>query len=82
MGVCGMGREPGAGLIWVLEGRAEAMAGTLTAQGVATTLWAVCVIALLCAPGQERQWWQCLLHTVQRLVTLGKAVCLSCHDRT
>ena len=35
-----MGREPGAGLMRVLEGRAEALAGTLNAQDVANTLWA------------------------------------------
>jgi hypothetical protein len=31
-----MGREPGAGLMWELEGRAEALAGTF----MANTLWA------------------------------------------
>ncbi len=30
-----MGREPGAGLMRELEGRAEALAGTFNAQGVA-----------------------------------------------
>jgi hypothetical protein len=35
-----MGREPGAGLRRVLEGRAVALAGTFNAQGVANTLWA------------------------------------------
>ncbi len=33
-----MGREPGAGLMSELEGRAEALAGTFNAQGVANTL--------------------------------------------
>jgi len=35
-----MGREPGAGLMRELEGRAEALAGTFNAQDVANTLWA------------------------------------------
>jgi hypothetical protein len=35
-----MGREPGAGLMTKLQGRAEAVAGTFGAQGVANTLWA------------------------------------------
>ena len=35
-----MGREPGAGLMSELEGRAEALAGTFNAQGVANTLCA------------------------------------------
>jgi hypothetical protein len=35
-----MGREPGAGMMRVLEGRAEAVAGTIKAQAVANTLWA------------------------------------------
>ncbi len=35
-----MGREPGAGMMRVLEGRAEAVAGTMNAQDVANTLWA------------------------------------------
>jgi hypothetical protein len=37
-----MGREPGAGMMRVREGRAEALAvaGTLNAQDVANTLWA------------------------------------------
>ena len=35
-----MGREPGAGVTRELEGRAEALAGTFNAQGVANTLWA------------------------------------------
>ena len=35
-----MGREPGAGLMRKLEGRAEALAGTFNAQDVANTLWA------------------------------------------
>ena len=38
-----MGREPGAGLMRELEGRAEALAGTLNAQNVANMLWAACV---------------------------------------
>jgi hypothetical protein len=49
--------------------------GTFTTRGVATTLWVVCVIALLCVPGQESNGHKCLLHTVvHRLVTLGKSV--------
>ena len=68
-----MGREPGAGVMRELEGRAEALAGTFNAQDVVNTLWGVCVIALLCAPGQGRRWLLCLAHTArQRLVTLGK----------
>jgi len=35
-----MGREPGAGVMRGLEGRAEALAGTFNAQHVANTLWA------------------------------------------
>ena len=35
-----MGREPGAGLMRELEGRAEAVAGTFNAQEVANMLWA------------------------------------------
>ena len=35
-----MGREPGAGVMRGLEGRAEAVAGTFNAQDVANTLWA------------------------------------------
>ena len=35
-----MGREPGAGLMRELEGRAEAMTGTFNTQNVANTLWA------------------------------------------
>jgi len=35
-----MGRKPGAGLMRVLEGRAEAVAGTFNAQNVTNTLWA------------------------------------------
>ena len=34
---CRMGREPGAGMMRVLEGRAEAVAGTMNAQAVANT---------------------------------------------
>jgi len=37
---CRMGREPGAGMMRVLEGRVEAVAGTMNAQNVANTLWA------------------------------------------
>ena len=35
-----MGREPGAGVMRELEGRAEALSGTFNTQGVANTLWA------------------------------------------
>jgi hypothetical protein len=35
-----MEQEPGAGVMRELEGRAEALAGTFTAQAVANTLWA------------------------------------------
>jgi len=35
-----MGREPGAGMMSVLEGQAEALTGTSKAQEVANTLWA------------------------------------------
>jgi hypothetical protein len=34
-----MGREPGAGLMRVQEGRAVAVAGTFNEQNVANTLW-------------------------------------------
>jgi len=34
-----MGREPGAGMMRVLEGRAVAVAGTFNEQNVANTLW-------------------------------------------
>jgi hypothetical protein len=65
-----MGREPGAGLMRALEGRAEAVAGTFNAQGVAISLWAACVFFLLFDPGQGWRW----VHTlVQRLVSLGEA---------
>ena len=43
-------REPGARLVRVLEGRAEALADTFNAQEVANTLWAACVLAVLRAP--------------------------------
>ena len=33
-----IGREPGAGLMGVLEGRAEAVAGTFNAQNVANKI--------------------------------------------
>jgi hypothetical protein len=39
-----------------VEGRAEALAGTFNAQDVASTLWAACLVALLCVPGQVRRW--------------------------
>jgi hypothetical protein len=35
-----MGREPGAGLLRVLEGRAEALAGTFIEQNMSNILWA------------------------------------------
>ena len=38
-----MGREPGAGLMRVLEGQAEAIADTFDGQDVANTLWAYAV---------------------------------------
>ena len=41
-----MGREPGAGVMRGLEGRAEALAGTFNAQDVANTLWAACLFVL------------------------------------
>jgi hypothetical protein len=57
-----------------LEGRAEALAGTFNAQGVANTLWAAGVFAMLRSPDEGSRW----VHTVaQRLVSLGKAVCLN-----
>jgi hypothetical protein len=34
-----MGREPGAGLMGVLEGRTEELAGTFITQNVANTMW-------------------------------------------
>jgi hypothetical protein len=36
-----MERKPGAGLMRVLEGRAEALADIFNAQGVGNTLWSV-----------------------------------------
>jgi hypothetical protein len=76
-----MRRAPGAGLMKALEGRAEALAGTFNAQDVTNTLWSARVFSVLCALGQERQWvqclLQCLLHTVQRLMRLGKAACFN-----
>jgi len=47
-----MGREPGAGVMRELAGRAEAVAGTFNAQDVAITLWAACIFSLLFDPGQ------------------------------
>ena len=65
-----MGREPGAGLMGQLEGRAESLAGTFNAQDVAISLWAACVFFLLFDPGQGWRW----VHTLeQRLVSLGEA---------
>jgi len=65
-----MGREPRAGLMRELEGRAEALAGTLKAQDVANMLWAACVFSFLFDPGQGWRW----VHTLgQRLVSLGEA---------
>jgi hypothetical protein len=67
-----MGREPGAGLMRVLEGRAEAVAGMFNAQYVANTLWAACVLSLLCASDAE---FRRLNPVVQRLVSLDKPAC-------
>ena len=69
-----MGREPGAGLMRELEGRAEALAGTFNTQEVTNTLWAACVFSILRAPGEGRRW----INTIaQRLASLGKAACLN-----
>jgi hypothetical protein len=57
-----------------LEGRAEVLAGTFNAQDVANTLWAACVLSILCAPGKGRRWINTI---VQLLVSLGKAACLN-----
>jgi hypothetical protein len=37
-----MGREPGAGLMREVEGRAEALAGTFNTQEVLTLVWLSC----------------------------------------
>jgi hypothetical protein len=74
-----MGREPGAGVMRVLEGRAEAVAGTFNAQEVANTLWAACVFPVLSAPGQDTR----LVHTgavLQRPVSLGRTSCFNAFD--
>jgi hypothetical protein len=44
--------EPGAGLMMELAGRAEALAGTFSAQEVGNMLWVACVFSLLFDPGQ------------------------------
>jgi hypothetical protein len=68
-----MGQEPGTGLVRELEGRAEALAGTFSAQEVGNTLLAACVFSLLFDSGQGWRW----VHTVQRLVSLGEAACFN-----
>jgi hypothetical protein len=73
-----MGREPGAGVMRELEGRAEMLAGSFNAQEVANTLWAACVFSILRAPGEGRRWINAIAH---RLVSLGKDVCLNAADR-
>ena len=69
-----MGREPGAGVMRGLEGRAEALAGTFNAQDVANSLWAACVFSLLCASDAEFRWVDTV---VQRLVSLDKSACFN-----
>jgi len=69
-----MGRAPGAGLMRELEGRAEALACTFNAQDVANTLWAAGVFSLLLDLGQGWRW---VHKVVQRLVSLGEAVCFN-----
>jgi hypothetical protein len=73
-----MGRAPGAGLMRVLEGRAEAWAGLFNAQDVANTLWAACVLSTFRSPEEQIRL---VLTVVQRLVSLGnslgKTVCLN-----
>jgi hypothetical protein len=49
-----MGRAPGAGLLKVLEGRAEAVAGTFKAQNVANTLWAACLFSIFLRPSGKK----------------------------
>jgi hypothetical protein len=46
-----MGQEPGSVMMRELEGRAEAVADTFTAQGVANTLWAYATMGR--EPGEE-----------------------------
>ena len=50
-----MGREPGAGMMRVLEGRAEALAGTFKAQEVANTLWAYATMGRAPGAGMMRE---------------------------
>jgi hypothetical protein len=69
-----MGREPGAGVMRVLEGRAEALADTFNARNVANTLWAACVYAILRAFEEESCWIQTVS---QRLISLGEAGCFN-----
>ena len=49
-----MGREPGAGMMSALEGRAEALAGTFNAQNVANTLWAYATMGRESGAGMMR----------------------------
>ena len=67
-------QEPGAGVMRKLEGRAEALEGTLNSQNAGILLWAACVSCSLRAPGQASRW----VHTLaQPLASLGNAVCMN-----
>ena len=61
----------------VLEGRAEALAGTFKAQNVANTLWAASVLSVLCSPAEGSRWVQTV---AQRLVILCKPACFNAAD--
>jgi hypothetical protein len=47
---------PRAGMMWELEGRAGALAGTFKVQNVANTLWEACVFSILRAPAERSLW--------------------------
>jgi hypothetical protein len=61
----------------VLEGRAELLAGSFSAQGVANTLWAASVLSVLCSPAEGSRWVQTV---AQRLVILCKPACFNAAD--
>jgi len=73
-----MGREPGAGLMRELEGRAEALAGTFNSQDVANTLWAyattACLFSIFPDHHEGSRWVQTV---ARRLVALDKPGCLN-----
>jgi hypothetical protein len=65
-----MGREPGAGVMQVLEGQA----GTFNVQNVANTLWAACVLSIFRAPVERSRW----VHSAATGVP-GQDFVLQCH---